>query len=106
MGLSSDTESDLASSNSEPEEREDNEQEDKGFPVENPSQASLHAPTLPRSQSTASIVSQLSVSSSSAKADDSEDKCSKFDECFKTAMSTDKEVLSKCYSCFTFVLRS
>ena len=64
MGLPSDSESDSDSSDSEPEERagEDNEQEDEGPPAENPSQVSLHAPALPRSQSTASVMSQLSVS--------------------------------------------
>ena len=55
MGLPSDSESD--SSGSEPEDEEDSEQEDEG-----PSQVSLPASTLSRSQSTASIVSQVSVS--------------------------------------------
>ena len=45
---------------------------------------SLPAPTLPCSQSTTSIVSNLLVSGGPAKADDLEDKLSKFDKHFKT----------------------
>ena len=42
-------------------------------------------------------MSQVSVSGGTAKADDLEDKHSKFDECFKTATSTDEEVLRKLF---------
>lgn len=91
LGLATDTESDSDSdpSVSESSEEEDHEQEDEGPPT-NP-------PALPRSESTMSIVSQLSVSASTTKAVDSEDKRSKFDERFKTATSTDEEVLSKLF---------
>lgn len=100
MGLPSDSESDSDSSGSsvsEPGDGEDTEQEDEGPATADTSQVSLPASTVPRSQSTASIVSQVSVSGGTAKADDSEDKRSKFDERFKTATSTDEEVLSKLF---------
>jgi len=63
----------------------------------NAAQVSLPTSTLPRSHSSASIVSQVSVSGGTSKADDPEDKRGKFDERFKTATSTDEEVLSKSF---------
>jgi hypothetical protein len=107
MGLPSASESESNSSGSsvsESEGGEDHEQEDEVPTTANPTQVSLPAPTLPRSQSTASIVSNLSVSGGPAKADNSEDKLSKFDKRFKTATSTDEEVLSKLFRFFLLVL--
>jgi len=108
MGLPSDSEGESDSSGSsvsEPEEAEDSEQ-DEGLATANASQVSLPAPTLPRSQSTASIVSEsnLSVSGGPAQADNVEDKLSKFDKRFKTATSTDEEVLSKLFRFFLLVI--
>ena len=109
MGLPSDSEGESDSSSSsvpEPKEGEDSKQEDKGSATANTSQVSLPAPTLLHSQSTASIVSNLSVSGGPAKADDSEDKLSKFDKHFKTATSTDEEVLSQLFVSFLFSFKS
>ena len=106
MGLPSASESASdcsGSSVSESDKGEDREQENKGPATANASPVSLPASTLPRSQSTASIVSNLSVSGGPAKADDSEDKLSKFDKRFKTATSTDEEVLSKLFRFFLLV---
>ena len=109
MGLPSASESESDSSGSSISESneghgEDIEQEDEGPATANASLVSLPGPTLPRSQSTASIVSNLSVSGSPAKADNSEDKLSKFDKRFKTATSTDEEVLGKLFRFFLLVL--
>lgn len=107
MGLPSASESESDSSGSsvsESDKGEDREQEDDEPATANASLVSLPAPTLPRSQSTASIVSNVSVSGGPAKADDSEDKLSKFDKRFKTATSTDEEVLSKLFRFFLLVL--
>ena len=49
--------------------------------------------TLPCSQSTMSVVSQVPASGSTSQVDDAEEKCTKFDEQFQTATSTDEEVL-------------
>lgn len=100
MGLPSDSEAKSGSSDSsvsEPEEVEDSEQEDEGPPTANTSQVPLPTPTLLHFQSTISMASQLSVSGSTAKVDNSDDKRSKFDEHFKTATSTDEEVLSQLF---------
>jgi len=106
MGLPSESEGESNSSGSSTSESEEGEasEQDNGPAMANASQVSLPAPTLPRSQSTASIVSNLSVSGGPAKADDSEDKLSKFDKRFKTATSTDEEVLSKLFRFFLLVL--
>jgi len=90
MGLPSDSESDHSPTS----DSEDSEEQEEGPPTANASQGSLPTPALPRSQLTTSIISQVSAPGAAAQADNSEDKRSKFDEQFKTATSTDEEVLS------------
>ena len=90
MGLPSDSESNHSPNS----DSEESEEEEEGPPTANTSQVSVPTPALHRTQSTTSVVSQLSAPESTAKADELEDKLSKFDERFKTATSTNEEVLS------------
>lgn len=102
LGLASDSESDSSSihedipgGDSEEEEEGLDSGEDDRPPTDNTSQVTVNTPalTLPHSQSTTSIISQVPASRSTSQADDMEDKRTKFDERFQTATSTDEEVL-------------
>ena len=100
LGLRSDSESDsLPIHGGIPEDDDDEEGPDSGDDNEPPtasaSQVAVNtiASTLPCSQSTMSVVSQVLASGSTSQVDDAEEKRTKFDERFQTATSTDEEVL-------------
>lgn len=99
LGLRSDSSSDSSSIHEGIPEDEEEEGPDSGDDDEPPtasaSQVAVNtiASTLPRSQSTMSVVSQVPASGSTSQVDDAEEKRTKFDERFQTATSTDEEVL-------------
>lgn len=101
LGLRSDSESDSSSIHEGiPDDDEDEKEgpdsgDDDEPPTASASQVAVNtvASTLPRSQSTMSVVSQVPASGSTSQVDDAEEKRTKFDERFQTATSTDEEVL-------------
>ena len=99
LGLPSESEESDSESSEDDSTEADNSEEDAPVTVHMPastlpqSHTSVHTmgSTLPRSQSTTSVVSH--VSAPVRQVDDTEEKRTKFNERFKTATSTDEEVL-------------
>jgi len=90
MGLPSASESDSSSTSN-------NSEDDHRPPTGAASQSAGHTTvsTLQRSQSTASVISLASAPGNTPQVDDTEEKRTKFDERFRTATSSDEEVLRK-----------